>query len=261
MMVTSASVRLLCLPYAGASSTLYARWRRRLPAWIEVLPLELPGRAQRMAEPLQTSMPGLIRALITQLPAPDGRPFALFGHSLGALVAFELALYLQARELDLPLVLFASGAHAPSRRNAERFAALQSDAELRAELARLNGTPASVLADAELMALTLPILRADFAVAASYVGEARSKIDCPIHALGGSSDETTELTLGAWREHTRREFFSNVLPGGHFFIHEQETQLLCLLRLRLQALLADPRRSVSPWPAAGPPGQPEWRRV
>jgi surfactin synthase thioesterase subunit len=237
------SVQLLCLPHAGSSALSYARWRRRLPAWLEVTPVELPGRARLMGDALETSMPGLIAALLPHLPELRERPFALFGHSLGALVAFELAHCLESRGLGAPLVLFASGAHAPSRHDTE-LPVPQSDAELRAELERLGGTPALVLADAELMALALPVLRADFALSRRYTCEPGRRIACPIHVLGGSADETSEATLRAWGDHTRADCSVDVLPGGHFFIHEQEAEVLELVRTRLRALLlardADP---------------------
>jgi surfactin synthase thioesterase subunit len=94
-----------------------------------------------------------------------------------------------------------------------------------------------VLDNPELMALTLPVLRADFAIAGSYECAARRSIRCPIHAFGGTTDEPTSETLLAWKEHTSGDFWLNMLPGGHFFLHDQEAELLRLVQLRLQALL------------------------
>jgi surfactin synthase thioesterase subunit len=241
MSVIGSPVRLLCFPYAGSSSVIYARWKRRLPAWIEVVPVELPGRGLRMLDALQTSMAGLLEAVSREARKHTGRPFAFFGHSLGALVAFELAHYLEVREMAAPLVVFASGTHAPSRRESEHFANLRSDAELHAELERLAGTPPSVLADPELMELTLPILRADFAVAAGYECASRKSIRCPIHALGGTEDDTTQETLLAWRNHTRGDFALNMFVGGHFFIHDQEAHLLQVIQRRLLTLVGSRR--------------------
>jgi surfactin synthase thioesterase subunit len=133
--------------------------------------------------------------------------------------------------------VFASGTHAPSRRDPERYANLETDAALRAELEKLSGTPRSVLDNDELMQMTLPILRADFRAAADYRCTPESALAAPLHVFGGADDTTTPATLMAWREHTRAEFFLDVLPGGHFFIHQHEAALLELLEQRLGQVL------------------------
>jgi surfactin synthase thioesterase subunit len=215
---------------------MYVRWKRRTPSWIEVVPVELPGRGRRMNEPLELTVAGVLDAIAREVRPEPGHPFALFGHSLGAILAFELAHRLESTGLS-PSVLFVSGTRAPGSRELSRYAALQSDAELRAELERLDGTPASVLADAELMALALPVLRADFQVAGSYRGSAERRVRAPLVAFGGAEDETTQQGLAGWRDHTESEFALHVLPGGHFFIHPREAELLGLVedRLRLAA--------------------------
>jgi surfactin synthase thioesterase subunit len=232
------SIKLFCFPYAGASAAVYSRWKRRLPAWIELVAVEPPGHGRRMKEPLQTTLPGLLAAVVAQVQPQPGQPYALFGHSLGALLAFELAVHLLRQQLPDPLLVFATGTHAPSRRDAERFTRLQTDAELKAELVRLQGTPACVLEDAELMALTLPILRADFQIAGSYVCPPGRRIRAPLHVVGGTEDSTTPETLHAWSEHTLGELQVSLLPGGHFFLQTQEDQLLQLVERRLRERLA-----------------------
>jgi surfactin synthase thioesterase subunit len=191
-----------------------------------------------MSEPLRTTLAGVLDAVAGEVLARAGHPFAFFGHSMGAIVAFELAHQLQSRGAELPAVVFASGAQAPSRRDPERFAKLQSDAELVAELERLRGTPASVLADAELMQLTLPVLRADFQVLHGYACAAERQIRCPIEVMAGRTDDATPESLAAWRAHTEGDFFLNVLPGGHFFIHERIDEVSSLVQRRLATLLA-----------------------
>ena len=242
------SLRLYCLPYAGSSASVYVRWKRRLPAWIEVVPVELPGRGRRLGEPLETTVTGVLDRIERDVRPVPGQAFAVFGHSLGAILAFELGHRLESSGFA-PAVVFVSGTRAPGCRDLERYASAQSDAELRAELERLGGTPASVLADPELMELALPVLRADFRVAGSYgassrtdgsamtssrVGEPQRKLRAPLVALGGASDETTRDMLAAWRDHTESEFAMHVLPGGHFFIHTSESELLMLVEQRLR---------------------------
>lgn len=229
------SLRLYCLPYAGSSASVYVRWKRRLPAWIEVVPVELPGRGRRLGEPLETTVQGVLDRTERDVRPVPGQAFAVFGHSLGAILAFELGHRLESAGFA-PAVVFVSGTRAPGCRDLERYASAQSDAELRAELERLGGTPASVLADPELMELALPVLRADFRVAGSYcrVGEPQRRLRAPLVAIGGASDETTRDMLAAWRDHTESEFAMHVLPGGHFFIHTSESELLTLVEQRLR---------------------------
>jgi surfactin synthase thioesterase subunit len=232
-MQTELSVRLFCFPYAGSAAAVYMRWRRRLPSWLALHPIDLPGHGRRIDEPLETTVEGMVDACLSEVGAHRGRPFAFFGHSLGGVVAFETAMRCAELGWAAPLVLFASGTEAPSRRNNERYAKLADDAEIRAELVRLRGTPAEVLANEELMDLTLPMLRADFAACAAYRSSPSRQVECPLHVLGGTDDSTEADALIAWRDHTTREFTLDMLPGGHFFLHEQEAILLRLVEGRL----------------------------
>jgi surfactin synthase thioesterase subunit len=237
---SSATIQLFCLPYAGASARIYSRWSRLLPRWIEVCPLELPGHGRLLGEALETDVAVIARRLLPQLESALSLPYAFFGHSMGAVVAFELALACQGR-LAPPLALFASGADAPSRRDRARYALLSSDGELMLELERLQGTPPEVLGSSELMALALPILRADFAACAAYQSDATRQLRCAIHVLGGSEDATSLESLATWREHGHGDFSLNMFPGGHFFVHELEREVLQLLESRLERLLSESR--------------------
>jgi surfactin synthase thioesterase subunit len=205
-----------------------------------VCPLELPGHGRLLGEALETDVAVIARRLLPQLESALSLPYAFFGHSMGAVVAFEMALACQGR-LAPPLALFASGADAPSRRDRARYGLLQSDAELMLELARLKGTPPEVLGSPELMALALPILRADFAACAAYQSDTTRQLRCPIHVLGGSEDTTTLESLAAWREHGPGDFSLNMFPGGHFFVQELEREVLQLLGSRLHGLLPEKR--------------------
>lgn len=243
--VVSVRIPLYCLPYAGSSASVYVRWKRRLPSWIEVIPVELPGRGRRMVEPLEVTLPALLDRIARDVQPAPGQPFAVFGHSLGAIIAFELAARLEAQGLR-PSLVFASGTGSPAARDRERFAALKTDAELRAELLRLDGTPEHVLADPELMELTLPVLRADFQLAASYAATAGRTLGAPLVALGGASDPTTSSeAIAAWRDQTRGDFAMHMLPGGHFFIHAEEGALFALLEQHLRRIITTPVTAAS----------------
>lgn len=223
------AVNLLCLPYSGASAMVYSRWRRKLPAWLNVRPVELPGRGARMGEALQTDLQALARQLASEQRLAASAPYAVLGHSLGALLAFELVHELQALGCTPPLALFACGTAAPSRRedyDGDKWQAPRSDAQLIDELRTLQGTPEEVLANRELMSLTLPILRADFLLCGRYAYRQRPPLRCPIHVLGGSSDRASQEQLLAWGGETLGDFSLEMFPGGHFFIHQHEDRVL-----------------------------------
>ncbi|WDY56198.1 thioesterase II family protein [Pseudomonas sp. PSKL.D1] len=231
------TLNLLCLPYSGASAMVYSRWRRKLPAWLQVRPVELPGRGARMGEPLQTDMQALARQLAAEQRLATAAPYALLGHSLGALLAFELAHELRALGCPPPLALFACGTAAPTRRedyDGKNWREPKSDDELKSELRELNGTPEEVLANAELMGLTLPILRADFMMCGRYAYRQRPTLPCPLHVMGGDADRASEEQLLAWRKEGHSHFSLHMFPGGHFFLHEHEEAFLATLTEHLQ---------------------------
>lgn len=230
---------LYCLPYSGASAMVYSRWRRHLPEWLDVKPVELPGRGARLGEPLQTDMHAVARELTEELVPRLEEPYALFGHSLGALMAYEMAHTLRTLGCPAPLALFASGTAGPTRREdyEKDYSQPKCDAELVAELRDLQGTPEEVLANEELMRLTLPILRADFLMCGRYQHRQRPRLDLPIHVLGGKEDKSSMEQLMAWEDETSRSFSLDMIDGGHFFIHEHESKVLSLIRNNLSVHL------------------------
>lgn len=220
---------LFCLPYSGASAMVYSRWRKRVPAWLDIRPLELPGRGARFNEPFATDLCVLAGQLALRIETElrADQTCALFGHSLGALLVFEIAHALRALRRE-PLALCVSGAPAPSRRSerAGRFAEPKTDAELIEELRDLGGTSEAVFAHRELMELTLPILGADFLLCGRYHYQPRAPLACPVHVLSGRSDEMTSEQLLAWHGETQGGFSLDMFEGDHFFIQAQETALL-----------------------------------
>ena len=230
---------LLCLPYSGASASVYGRWRRTLPSWIRVQPVELPGRGRRLDEPLQTDMGALVRQLANELQVQA--PYVLLGHSLGALLAFELAHALRAVGHVEPQALVVCGSAAPTRRedySGPSWREPRGDARLMDDLRRLGGTPEAVLADAELMRMALPVLRADFLLCGHYRYGHLHPLTCPIRAFAGADDRPSADQLEAWRRETTGPFERTYLPGGHFFIHTQESAFLDALAGYLRPLSA-----------------------
>ncbi|MCP1444488.1 surfactin synthase thioesterase subunit [Pseudomonas sp. GGS8] len=227
---------LLCLPYSGASAMVYSRWRRKLPQWLQLQPVELPGRGARFGEPLHTDMRALAMQLAWELRPTLKAPYALFGHSLGALLACELAHAFRALGCPEPVALFASGTAAPTMRaDYDRgFAEPKTDAQLIEQLRTLNGTSEEVLANEELMSLTLPILRADFLLCGRFQPVQRPLLKCPVHVLGGKADKATPEQLIGWSKETHGSFSVDMLAGGHFFIHEYEAKVLRVIKNQLE---------------------------
>lgn len=229
-------VNLLCLPCAGASATMYLRWRQLLPAWVQLVPVELPGRGTRLGEPYAEDFEPLVARLCDEHEATMTGAFMLFGHSMGGLLAWSMAQRLREREAVQPAALFVSGCPAPTQLDPMRFANKDSDTGLIADLRRLGGTPDEVFASPEMLRITLDTLRADYRICASAPGAPRTPLSMPIHALGGRQDDIAASRIAAWRRETRTLFSLTWLDGGHFFIRQSEPQLLAALLREMQAL-------------------------
>ncbi|MEW1587087.1 alpha/beta fold hydrolase [Micromonospora vinacea] len=230
------AVRLICLPYAGGGSSAYHGWQEALGDDVEVCPVELPGRQSRWREPAYTGVRQLVEALAPALAPELGVPYALFGHSMGALVSFELARALRRRAVPPPRVLFAAGGLAPSLRRTSPNIHDEPDAVVVERLRELGGLDEAILAEPELLDLLLPAIRADFAVCETYEYAPESPLSCPIVAFAGDRDrEVPPERVAPWREHTSAGFTLHVLPGGHFFPMTARDALLDTVRATLAA--------------------------
>ena len=219
-----ASVRLFCFPYAGGGDSIFHSWQQSLSNTIEVCPVQLPGRGTRIAEPPCTNMDQLVRALGHALTPYLDKPFAFFGHSMGALIAFDLARHLR-REYDAqPIHLFVSARCSPQTVKEPVDFKL---AELPKMLRRQNGTPEEALEDPELMELVLPVLRADFGLCRSYIYTPEPPFSFSITAFGGLEDYGVRRhSIEGWGEHTTGSFMVRMLPGDHFFVNTGRLPLL-----------------------------------
>ena len=221
-----APLTLFCFPYAGGSASVFRTWRDLLPG-INVRPVTFPGRAENVAAPLHRRMETLVTLLGDQLQSSIDRPFALFGHSMGALVAFELACKFQAAG-KIPVHLFVSGCRAPGCVNeSQQPLHALSDAEFIDRIARMRGTPPEVFQDQGLMEMIVPMLKADFEIVETYRPATSTLLSCPITASGGSEDvdDIPPTSLTAWGQYTTAEFRYHMLEGDHFFIHQRTEQL------------------------------------
>lgn len=233
-----AALRLLCFPYAGGGASMFRTWPAALPADVELLAVELPGRESRFNEPPFQRLGPLIASLTDAVGPQLQAPFAIYGHSLGALVGFSFARELRRRSLGEPVHLFVSGRRAPQLPEPSPMHQL-SEPQFRDRLRRLGGIPEAVFQEPELMAVFLPILRADIAVSEADPVQREDPLACPITALGGLTDEKASMAeLDAWQAQTRAAFEREAFSGGHFFLQSARTAFLGSLSRRLARITA-----------------------
>ena len=233
-----AALRLFCFPHAGGGSSVYRTWPEGLPPAVELVAVELPGRDTRFKEPPFDRLAKMVPAIADGLAGELGKPFAFYGHSMGALISYELTRELRRRGAPLPRHLFVSGRRAPQHPEpAPMFD--RSEADFVAGLRQLGGVPEAVLAEAELMAIFLPILRADFAIGDTAVLAPEPPLPVPITSLGGLADQRASVAeLHDWRAQTSAAFDVETFPGGHFFQQSERAAFLGSLGRRLAAVAA-----------------------
>ena len=231
-----ACLTLVCFPYAGGGASVFRRWSEWLPDEDDVAAVQPPGREQRLLEPVFRELDPLLREIVSRLAPALTDPFAFFGHSLGALLAYEVAHALRSQRE--PRCLFVSGCRAPhlppSRDPIHRL----PDRSFIDELRRLGGTPSEILDHDEMIQLLLPLLRADIGISETYVHRSRPRLTCPIVAFGGVNDpDVTAMALAAWGGHTEGPFTFQLFPGDHFFLQESRAALLASMSEVLDRLL------------------------
>lgn len=233
------SVRLYCFCYAGGNAMSFLPWQAALDPSIEVCAVQLPGRGARFREKTYSSMPPLVEALADVIRDHHTLPFAFFGHSLGGLLAFELARYCQRYCLPMPERLLVSGCDAPQYSASGGRLHTLPDEALVGALKEYNGTPPEILENRELMALALPAIRADFALVETYRYRPGPPLNMPITVLAGKRDDhVLPQHLEGWRRETIDACRIQWFEGDHFFIHtERQAVLDCI-----GAELADWRR-------------------
>jgi medium-chain acyl-[acyl-carrier-protein] hydrolase len=234
-----ARLRLFCFPFAGGGASIYTPWGRLLPPEVELVAVQLPGRENRLSEPAYSHIDELTPRLATELAPLMDRPFALFGHSNGGLMAFELARHLRREGRRGLMHLFVSGRPAPQLPLTEPpLHALPHD-EFLDELRRFNGTPEEVLRNPEIMELIAPTLRADFALGETYQYRPEAPLTVPLSAYGGERDaEVLREEVEPWREQTSAAFQLRMFPGDHFFVTGDRHLVIEELNRELRGVLA-----------------------
>ncbi|WP_046472308.1 thioesterase II family protein [Allosalinactinospora lopnorensis] len=231
-----AGAQLVCFPHAGGSASSFFSLSRSLTPEIDVLSVQYPGRQDRRREECVGDITELAELAFGALDA-DARieyPFAFLGHSMGAIVAFEVALRFARRTGRGPIWLFVSGRRAPSRRRDEGLD-FDDDASVVARLRELGGTNEQFLEDEELLATILPVARNDYRAIENYAGAPDATVDCPITALVGDRDpQTTIDEASAWEKHSSKGFDLRVFPGSHFFLEEHQSGVTSVILASLR---------------------------
>lgn len=222
-----AVLRLFCFPYSGAAASIFYSWSNMLPDSIEVCPVQYPGHGTRIGEPLVLDLEELVENAVDALLPFLDKPFAFFGHSMGALIAFEFTRKLRNQGQEKPVYLFVSGHNAPQLPDEQEQLHKLPENEFIERVRKLNGTPEDVLQNDELRELVIPILRADFQVSETYKYTIEPPLECPICACGGLEDPYTNREgLEAWKEQTSSHATTRLFPGDHFYLGGSKAMLL-----------------------------------
>lgn len=257
-------LQLFCLAHAGGTTALYRRWSRLLPESVQVVPLELPGHGTRRGLPAHTGWPALVDAVCRDWLArrDPALPFAVFGHSMGALVGFELLHALRAQGLGSAAWFGASASVAPACRVRETHWLDSTVEQMIRKLRSLGGTPEAILADRDLIGFLMPTLRADFHLCGTYSPEfdtrspdaavaTRKPLDCPLTVFTGRDDPATACAADVerWRDETRGPFAHHGFDGGHFYLDDAPGPMLARLVASLtEALAPSPHDAPAPLP-------------
>jgi len=233
-------LRLFCFPYAGGSALNFLSWHKSFGPEVEICALQLPGRGARLAETPHAELEPLVRTLAREIRPFLDRPYAFFGHSLGGLLAFELARRCALDGLPAAERLFASGCEAPQCRKTPKYLCRMPDAELIAALRDYNGTPPEVLENKELMNLCLPFIRADFALVENYAYREGPPLDVPITVLAGRDDPGVAAdSVPEWRRETAAGCRVEWFDGDHFFIQSRRSEVIRCVADELKPVLQE----------------------
>lgn len=223
----SSRVRLFCLPYAGAGSSIFGSWPDRFPPSVEIATIQLPGREDRQSEAPFTELEPMVRTITAALRPYLLTPMALFGHCAGALLAYEVAAECRRRFGVQPRHLFLAGQGAPDLPPRNAPVRHLADADFKEQLREFDGFAPEALADDNLMSMLLPCLRADFTLWETYEYRERTPMSCPITTFTGSHDPRTDpADVAAWEKHTTGPFAMRVVEGGHFFVNDNPDELI-----------------------------------
>ncbi|MDP9649637.1 thioesterase II family protein [Paraburkholderia caledonica] len=232
--MSTESIRLVCFPHAGAGASIYHAWTSMLPSCVGIYGVQLAGREQRAAEPFVVHWTDLVAEISDALAGWDDKPYAFYGHSLGGLIAYEVAAALQRRGGAMPRILVAGGAYAPSA-VCKAHTQFEDEKTLLHVVRRLGGVADELMADADFARYFLPVIAADFTLFNRYTYDpSHGALECDVAALHGTDDvDHGRVSTLRWREHAGRGFCLDEVPGGHFFHRERASETVGLVLRRL----------------------------
>ena len=242
----AAEIRLIFFPFAGGGPSAFSAWLDELPDDIEACFAHYPGRGSRFNEPALSSLASLVEHLSQSIQPLTDKPFAFFGHSMGALVAFELARQMRQRNLPQPHLLFVSACGAPQIPDPCPPIHALPDSEFLDALKGLNGTPVELSQQLEVMQLLIPVLRADFEAVEKYrFHPGEPPFDFPIVAFGGLDDpRVSRERLAGWALQTNARFETEYFPGDHFFVHSVKGSIMRVITEEIRTSFARNRKSI-----------------
>ncbi|MGE4512796.1 MAG: thioesterase II family protein [Chryseobacterium sp.] len=230
-------INLYSIPYAGGSSVVYNKWSENLQSSVNIKPVELSGRGKRFSEPLYEDIHEAVEDIFNSIKEEITEiPYALFGHSMGALIAFELAQRIRKAGLPSPVHIFISGRSAPHvNKTGEKMYSRMDDVKFRQEVLNLGGTPKEFFSHPELLELFLPVLKNDFRLVENYSYNYNYQpLNVDMTVLLGKGDDLTETEGESWSEYTTESCEITYLEGGHFFINEQRLNITQIINNSLK---------------------------
>ncbi|WP_197061134.1 thioesterase II family protein [Colwellia psychrerythraea] len=238
-MLAQASINLLCLPCAGASASMYLRWSRFLPNWVNIVPVELPGRGTRLNETALEDFDALVQSILDDYQGYMQQPFAIFGHSMGALLAYGICQVLAAKnsiskQLALPQILLLSACPSPDKFDPSRFPDTHDRDALIANLRQQGGSAEALFDYPELLDMTLNILAADYRLLQGFQYKKTSPLPLFMQVLSGKSDDISLDNLSTWQQHSAKKIIFHEFIGGHFYIQDQQSLVLKRITQALQ---------------------------
>ena len=236
-----AAARLVILPHAGGAASFYRGWTHDVPSWVDLRVVQYPGREDRLDERFSSTLTAVAASVATALATLPVLPMLLFGHSMGAILAYEVALRLECGPAPDLRHLFVSGRRPPRQRPGGSVHR-RDDEGLLAELATQGGTPDALLQDPELRALVLPAVRDDYRLIETYTAQAEAELACPLTACNGEADADAGAMAG-WADHTRGPCTVHLFPGGHFYLLAQRHELV---RMMVACLPGEPTTAPAP---------------
>ncbi len=229
------AVKMFCFPFSGASAQSYLPFANLQNAGVNVHALEMPGRGRRFQEEMFGDMSAIVDEAATGLePFIAARDFVFFGHSLGGLIAFEVARELRRRDKHLPMHFFISGMLAPQIPRKRKTVSDLSDTEFLERVKELEGTPDEILDNPEMLELMIPLLRNDFKIYENYRYADEEQLKCPITAFAGTEDKFVDADdVQKWSEQTAILFSKHVFDGGHFYIYSHLEEIFGIINRTL----------------------------